>query len=172
MAHAPLRPSSSLLSSAMFLLLCLQTGRSPRCHVQGVARSKFRGLRRSGRVQVFALLAGTGAFKTGAQRGFAWCLPQNRDLQSKGPGNVGTSFLPRTIRMFGGYGRQGSDRRYPSSCNGCPACSVCAAAAYGGRGEMLSVNCDSRTGGNGQRNCQAANAASRKRTTDRQQARR
>ena len=172
MAHAPLRSPSSPLSSARFLLLCLQSGHSPCCHGPGVVRSRFRGSRRGDRVQ-FALLAETGAFKEGAQRGPAWCLPENRDVQFKGPGNVVRRHVvaPTLLSQCfgGGYGGGSSDSRCPSSCDACPGCRVCTVTARGSQAEMLSANCDSRTWGNGQRNCQAANGASRKRATDRQQ---
>lgn len=88
MAHAPLRSSVLLLSSASFLLLILRAGRSLRGHVPGVVRSLIRGQRQRGRVQGFALSAGTGAFKEGAQRGSAWFAPHNRDFQIQGPENA------------------------------------------------------------------------------------
>lgn len=115
----------------------------------------------------------------GVVPGFRVVPAANRDFQAQGPGNAVRRHVapasPLSRMLGGGGGRCGSVTRRQAAlgrCNGWSACRACrrgATSAHRRRQEMLSANCDSRTRGDGQRNCQAANGASKKRATDRQQ---
>ena len=125
-----------------------------------------------GRVQVFALPAGTGASKEGTQRALRGSWRVTPGSWRVTPGSCswfvvpasGSRFpdqrvqgmcltasgsrVPRPYHnsMAGVCGRRSASRLSSRGCNGCAACDVSVKTVYPSLGEMLSANCDSRTG--------------------------
>lgn len=104
----------------------------------------------------------------------AWFLRSCLQVVASGQGSkvsewcARTSSVPRTVTITNVWRLRSVRERgaVSSSYDGCPACSGCTAAAHGTHREVLRANCDSRTWGDGRRNCQAAKW-SLEETTDR-----
>lgn len=116
---------------------------------------------------------GLAHLKEGAQRGSAWFLLQNRDCQFQGSRECGAQArrcCHAPIAISWRRLRSKRKRQAVSAWLQWVSCVqwMCNDCTWSRR-EMLGANCDSRSWGNGRRNCQAANGASKKRVADRQQ---